>query len=303
MKRRFGSLLVLTALVFGCMIGGNAHAQKAPIPVETVGESTTLRVYYLRHIDSATAYDVTSTMLARNGVSNLAIDKPSNSLIVNANSEGHDALIKLLETLDRPPTKRDELKMIPANNLDSSILARMLPNVEVAESATSIVLKGSPGDLEIAEALALQLVREVEKSLQPRGLMVEVLWLTEDSLPNGFRLQGELADKLSDRGFSPLTVVATLETRVSPQGDFASESTQGLSILKVQGELTSVDDGLEVVLETNAERDPILLEFESTFFAQPDQWLVFGVAQGSESEQDNLKRSLILARIKKDLPL
>ncbi|MEL6109154.1 MAG: secretin N-terminal domain-containing protein [Planctomycetota bacterium] len=289
-------------LVFACSVTPlNGSAQQ---PHESVApkDTKTLRVYSLRYVDTSTVYDVASTVL-RERISNLSMDKRSNSVIVNAPAEGHQAMTKLIETLDVAPKQLEEIKILRSDHVDADTLAILLPNLQIATSGQGVILKGAAEELRIAEALALRMTESAEAAAQPTGLIVEVQWLTEGEAAKGRQLKGELVEKLSARGFSPLSVTATLETRVSPQGEFASESIQGVSMLKVEGKLNTVDNQLEVALETSASRQPVVLEFESIFLTKPDQWLVFGVAQGSGSDQENATRSLILVRVKQDLPL
>ena len=300
--KRFASLRVCLVALFlfsasHCELAIAQDEKSAP-----AAETPALKVYYLRHIDSKIAYEVASTMLA-DSLSRIAVDSRSNSLVVSANEVGHDAFADVLKVLDKPPIPLEELKIISAGNLDVSILSRMVPNIEVAQSGDQIILKGDRDGLLVAEALAQRLVETTEeKNALPKGLMVEVQWLTEAG-EKAFQLKGELADKLAARGFGPLSILAALETRVSPNGEFASESGQGAMMLKVNGVLSRADSGLEIALETSAMRDPLVLEFESTFFAEPNRWLVFGVAQGSELVQNKQPRSLILVRVKEDSPL
>lgn len=285
------------------MLGFAQPPQKPAVsPKDAPRDSLTLRVYALRHIDASTVSDVAMTVLS-NQLKNMSVDERSNSLIVNAAVDGQHAMAKLIETLDVAPLQLEEIKMLSLDPVNAETLAIMLPNLQIATTEQGVILKGSLEELEIAEALALRMSEAAQAVAEPAGLIVEVQWLTEGKVAEGRQLKGELANKLAARGFSPLSVTATLETRVSPQGEFASESTQGISMLKVQGGLSTIDNQLEVSLETSASRQPVILEFESIFRTKPDQWLVFGVAQGSGSDQDKSTRSLILVRVKRDMPL
>ncbi|MEM0924717.1 MAG: secretin N-terminal domain-containing protein [Planctomycetota bacterium] len=284
------------------VIAQTASAQ--PDPVKTKAADEEIRIYRLEYIESDLAVDIVLTILD-NEVGRIAEDENTNSLIVQATDSGHQSLGTLLKSLDQPKPSQDKIRIIPSGRLDTSVIGRMLPFVEIATSGSNTVLKGTPEDLEAAETLAMQLMGDKEKKADTQSLLMEALWLQEsDEVIRGLA-DSKLAEKLRARGFDSLLTVAALETRINSTGQFVSESIQAGTTLALEGIIRPTDQGLEVNLQIQASSAPVIdLNFKSTYVAKADQWLVFGVAQGASGDgRQQQGRNLILVRIKTDSPL
>ncbi|MEM6472237.1 MAG: secretin N-terminal domain-containing protein, partial [Planctomycetota bacterium] len=269
-----------------------------------------IQVYRLQNIDSKSAVDIASTVMA-DQLKRIALDTRSNSIIVQANEKGHEAFAELLKTIDQPQPSLDQIKMVDAGEFEASVVRNkatviqsMLPQIEIAFSDSNLILRGSEQDLEVAESLLARLTESSKPKPDARNLVIEVRWLREDENAKADETNGELSQKLSARGFKPLSTVALLETRIPSSGKFTCDSNQSGSILNIEGDVRTVEGGLEVELKANAAAPPSVdLAFASSYFAKTDQWLVFGVAQGKESAQSKTGRDIILVRIKNDLSL
>ena len=298
------------SLAFMMFVGlAVAMAQDAD-PVIKQGEPMTV-TYALEYCDARSAVPILERFFGDGEGVRVAADERTNCLIILGTKKNHEAVKKLLKSLDVQHAKKSITWMIHHDARDQKEMAEtvsrlMAGEVEVHVGRGGVILmrgdrKKVEEAAEIVELLEKKTRQAREEIDAELTITAELNWLGEGA-GDATELDPKLKAALEKRGYRDLASLGTLQltTVLDHRAIARGAALEGFFEMAIQVTPLASGKRLLVELELDAKRGEQPLQLSSTVKMPLDQWVIFGVASSHRDERGGALRSLFLLRLRQE---